>query len=223
MRVYYTDHDPYCCRWLRNLIDAGAHPPGVVDPRDIRDVRPEDLLGFDRHHFSCGIAGWEHALALAGWPDDRPVWTASLPCQPFSSAGKRLGERDERHLWPVFLGLVRQCRPNTLLGEQVASADGYRWVEGVRSDLEEEGYAVGVADLPAAGVGAPHLRNRLFWVAVAGGPRVRDSGRGEDAAIRFARRNRTGRLRGYGNAIVPQVAALFVRAFLEAEADVSSV
>jgi DNA (cytosine-5)-methyltransferase 1 len=174
--TWYGDNDAHCCAWLRELMAAGLIGEGVVDGRDVREVRAEEVGGHARCHFFAGIGGWEYALALAGWPADRPVWTASCPCQPFSTAGKGRGEKDARHLWPVLLGLTGQCRPATIFGEQVASRDGYHWLARVRDDLEAEGYAVGCADLPACGVGAPHIRQRLFWVAVAddrGGPRGR--------------------------------------------------
>jgi hypothetical protein len=64
--------------------------------------------------------------AQAGWPDDEPIWTGSCPCQPFSAAGKGGGFADERHLWPAFHWLIEQCRPELVLGEQVASKDGLR-------------------------------------------------------------------------------------------------
>ncbi len=94
-----------------------------------------------------------------------PVWTGSCPCQPFSCAGKGLGTADERHLWPEFKRLIDQCRPPIVFGEQVASAAGRLWLAGVRTDLERMGYAVGASDICAAGIGAPHIRQRLYWVA----------------------------------------------------------
>src|SRR5262245_19778186 len=165
MNHYYSDNDPHAVRWLRNLIAAGLLPEGVVDGRDVRKVATDEVREYRQCHWFAGIGGWPLALALAGWPADRPVWAASLPCPPFSPAGKRKGVEDERHLWPVFLRLVRECRPPTLFGEQVASADGIEWLAGVQADLEAAGYAVGRAALPAACVGAPHQRLRLFWVA----------------------------------------------------------
>ncbi|MFW9777157.1 DNA cytosine methyltransferase, partial [Brucella melitensis] len=73
------------------------------------DVTPSDLAGFTQCHFFAGVGGWSLALRLAGWPANRAVWTASLPCQPFSTAGKQLGTSDERHLSPTFLKLVKEC------------------------------------------------------------------------------------------------------------------
>lgn len=165
---YYNDNDPYCCEWLRNLIDAGELPAGDVDDRSITDVRPSDLDGYTQCHFFAGVGGWPLALRLAGVPHDATIWTGSCPCQPFSSAGKGGGTDDERHLWPAFRWLVAQRRPPAVFGEQVASKGGRAWLAGVQADLEALGYAVGAADLCAASLGAPHIRQRLFWVADAG-------------------------------------------------------
>jgi DNA (cytosine-5)-methyltransferase 1 len=169
MTAYFNEFDPFVAQWLRNLIAAGHLPAGTVNGRDIREVSAADVGDAAECHFFAGIGGWAYALRLAGWPPARPVWTASLPCQPFSAAGRRRGRADERHLWPVFLRLLRDGRPSVCLGEQVASDDGYRWLARVRDDLEEAGYAVGAADLPAACAGAPHVRQRLFWVVVSDG------------------------------------------------------
>lgn len=242
---YYNEFDPKSAQWLRNLIDAGLIPAGHVDERSITEVTADDVRGYTQCHFFAGIGGWSLALRLAGWPATRSVWTGSCPCQPFSVAGKREGTADERHLWPEFQRLIAQCSPATVFGEQVASKDGRNWLAGVRADLEALGYAVGAADLCAAGVGAPHIRQRLFWVADA------DSTRPQGWAIHAecgdertpwacslgnwiacadgkARRIEPGleplahgiparvvRLRGYGNAIVPQVAAEFISAYLD--------
>ena len=113
-------------------------------------------------------AAGAYALRLAGWPDDRPVWTGSPPCQPLSGAGRRKGHADKRHLWPAFHRLIAQRRPAIVFGEQVAGGDGLEWLAGVRADLEATGYAVGAANLCAAGVRAPHNRPRLYFAADAG-------------------------------------------------------
>lgn len=165
MTAYYNEIDPYAAQWLRNLIDNGHIAPGYVDERSIEDVCPDELSEFTQCHFFAGIGVWSIALRRAGWPDDRPVWTGSCPCQPFSTAGKGDGFTDERHLWPAWFHLVTQCRPSAIYGEQVASKDGLGWLDLVQADLEAAGYAVGAVDLCAAGVGAPHLRQRLWFHA----------------------------------------------------------
>ena len=169
--VYYNDNDPFAAHWLQNLVSAGLLPAGDVDDRSIMEVTPDDLRRYAQCHFFAGIGGWPYALELAGWPSNRPVWTGSCPCQPFSSAGKHQGHADDRHLWPAFFRLIAECRPDCIFGEQVGSKDGREWLAGVRADLETLGYACGGADLPAAGVAAPHIRARLYWVANAGGVR----------------------------------------------------
>jgi DNA (cytosine-5)-methyltransferase 1 len=275
MTAYYNEIDPFAAAWLRELIKAGEIAPGDVDERDIRDVRPDDLAGYAHCHFFAGIGGWSYALRLAGWPDDRPVWTGSCPCQPFSAAGARGGVADERHLWPHWHHLIAQCRPAIIFGEQVASKDGLGWFDLVSADLEGSGYAWGAADLCAAGLGAPHIRQRLYFAAIDEGRMAHADGRdtgseglqrgrqhgrlaqdgpavpspilpGADPLHGFWRGadwivcsdsifrpiepslepladgipSRMGRLRGYGNAIVPQVAAAFIAAFDGALGDV---
>ena len=162
----YNEIDGYAARWLRNLVDAGAIAPGAVETRSIRDLRPEDVRDAIQFHTFAGIGGWSHALRLAGWPDGTPVWTGSCPCQPFSRAGKGAGFADDRHLWPAWFELIRECRPGVVLGEQVAGPAGLAWLDVVFADLEREGYAVGAADLAAASVAAPHLRQRIYFVGV---------------------------------------------------------
>lgn len=181
MSAYYNENDPFAAQWLRNLITAGHIAPGDVDDRSIKDVKADDLKGYGQCHFFAGIGVWSHALRLAGVSDDEPVWTGSCPCQPFSAAGKRGGTADDRHLWPVWYDLIRQRRPSIVFGEQVASKDGLGWFDLVHADLESSGYAVGAADLCAAGVGAPHIRQRLWFVAHAADQRR--NGRGASEAI----------------------------------------
>lgn len=247
MTAYYNEIDPYAAQWLRNLIDAGHIAHGHVDERSIVEVTANDLAGYRQCHFFAGIGGWSYALRLAGWTDDRPVWTGSCPCQPFSVAGKRTGDGDERHLWPEFLRLIAECKPASVFGEQVASAAGRAWLAAVRTDLETVGYAVGGGDLCAAGIGAPQIRQRLFWVAdadytgregterqgepdqarpewaTACGEPVRSDrgpwppGPGEVHAIPVLANGLPGVVggcKGYGNAIVPQVAAEVISAYM---------
>lgn len=248
MSAYYNEIDGYCAQWLRNLIDRGLIADGIVDERSIEDVKPDDLREFTQCHFFAGIGGWSYALRLTGWTDDRPVWTGSCPCQPFSVAGKKRGSADGRHLWPAFFSLIRECRPPSVFGEQVAGAAGLAWLDHVCADLEVEGYAAAAADLPACSTGAPHQRQRLFWVANAQSERgcwretmARQNGEepgrpsqnlcfdawpdgygsgsaipvGDVCSASYGVPGRVGRLRAYGNAIVPQVAAEFIEAFME--------
>ena len=326
--VYYNDNDAACVAWLRELVARGLLPRGNVDWRSIHAVEPKAVRGYAQAHFFAGIGGWPLALDLAGWPRGRPVWTGSCPCQPYSVAGKGAGDDDPRNLWPAWRELILECRPATVFGEQVASAPGREWLTGVRADLEAMGYVVGAADLCAASVGAPHIRQRLWWVADSAASRRRPAGRSGEArtgpealerspglrqvdggvadAVRAGRPQgragtgqgsvagcggvgglgdtdntrlqvhghgrslrceipsrtgspssiegfwnshdrvpcadgkarrvepgveplahgvpgRVGLLRGYGNAIVPQVAAAFVRAFLDAEGDTAQL
>ena len=184
MTAYYNEFDPKAAAWLRELIRCGLIADGLVDERSILDVQPADLAGFTQCHFFAGVGGWSLALRLAGWPDSRPVWTGSPPCQPFSAAGRQLGKDDERHLAPHFASLVAAGRPDTLFGEQVASAavfgkaasrsgksvEGqapleWAWLDDLFERLEAAHYACGASDIPAAGVGAAHIRQRTFFGA----------------------------------------------------------
>ncbi len=188
-RVYYNEISPEKCEWLRQLMKMGLIPEGEIDERSIVEVQPGDLAGYKQCHFFAGVAGWPLSLQHAGVPD-LECWTGSCPCQPFSPAGKKLGTEDERHLWPIWFRLIRECRPQLVLGEQVEEAIAYGWLDLVSSDLETEGYACGAIVLGAHSVGSPHIRQRLYWVADAEGPRIgRDAGvveaeeRGEGIAV----------------------------------------
>lgn len=243
--AYYNEIDPFAAAWLRELIKAGHIADGEVDERSVIDVRPDDLRGFTQCHFFAGIGGWSYALRLAGWPDDRPVWTGSCPCQPFSSAGKGDGGADSRHLWPAWFRLIAECRPPVVFGEQVESAVAHGWLDLVCDDLEGVGYATGAASLPAASVGAPHRRDRLWFVADAERdqqPRP-ESRRGSDRRVGGQQQpvpwdrdwlDALTRFRAVGdglsggvaatdaarNAIVPQVAAAFIESYLDCLAEV---
>ncbi len=284
--AYYNDADPFACAWARELIKAGLVADGEVDERPIQEVQPSDLAGFVQCHFFCGILGWSLALRLAGWPDDRAIWTGSAPCQPFSSAGAQAGGHDPRDLWPAWFKLIAECRPSVLAGEQVSAAVRHGWLDRVCADLEACDYAVGAVIAGAHSVGAFHIRQRLWFVAdddergrevepparrLHGDGSQRDDvdGCGEPGGMVDAERERrrggeswggdagharlpgeahfwsdaiwlpcadgkarpvepgtfplahgvsarVGRLRGYGNAIVPQVAAAFIQAYLDA-------
>lgn len=302
--VLYNEIEPYAADWIGNLVAAGHIAPGDVDTRSIVDLRPSDLAGRIQFHAFAGIAGWSVALRLAGWPDDVPVWTGSCPCQPFSAAGQRKGFDDERHLWPAWFRLIRECRPPVVFGEQVEAAVRLGWLDAVFADLEAEGYACGAVVLGAHSVGAPHIRQRLWFVAHArderregqhallraqaqgwlqrnlsetagrgparslgdaGAPRLSErqrealggEGRREEGRtasepslssspwagpdwlqchdgrarptkpglfpLAHGLSGRVGRLRAYGNAIVPQVAATFISAFMASLAEREAV
>lgn len=239
MTAYYNEIDPYCVDWLRNLVSEGLIAPGVVDSRSIKDVNPADLRGFDQCHFFAGIGGWSYALRLAGWPDEWPVWTGSCPCQPFAAVGKRRGFADERHLWPDWLHRIQKCGPSTILGEQVArGSSAGDWVDAARFGLERMDYAFGGAVLPAVATGAIHIRERFWFVAHAGGSRLslpeceaisgawwREQRRATSQCdwwacepnvgrVAYGVPNRVPQLRALGNAIVPQVAARFIKAVM---------
>ena len=183
MTAYYNEIDPFKAEVLREAIKAGAIAPGDVDERSIADIDPAELVGYTQCHFFAGGGFWSLALRQAGWPDDRPVWTGSCPCPSFSVAGKGEGFNDPRHLWPKWYRLIRECRPPAVFGEQVAAAIGHGWLDLVCGDLEAEGYAIAPAVLGAHSVGAPHIRQRLYFVAKSEGIRrgsgLRDSRTGE--------------------------------------------
>src|ERR1019366_7008968 len=164
-RVYYNEHDPAACEWLRELMKKGMIPEGEIDERSIADVQADDLKRYAQCHFFAGIGGWPLALRLAG-AQDLECWTGSCPCQPFSAAGKKRGTEDERHLWPQFRRLIAERRPQLVVGEQVEAAVAHGWLDLVSSDLEEQGYAVGSVVMGAHSVSAPHLRQRLYWGGV---------------------------------------------------------
>ena len=170
MSVYYNEFDPFAAQWLRELIKCGFIADGVVDERSITEVKADDLKEFTQCHFFAGIGGWSYALRLAGVSDDARLWTGSCPCQAFSVAGKQKGFDDERHLWPVFSKLIDKCKPSIVFGEQVETAIKHGWLDLVQDDLESYGYACASAVLPAACVGAPHIRHRLYWVGALPNP-----------------------------------------------------
>nr|WP_167256031.1 DNA cytosine methyltransferase [Dyella sp. SG562] len=144
-------------------MDAGHIPTGDIDTRSIDEVLPYELAGYTQCHFFAGLGGWPFALALAGWPVDRPVWTGSCPCQPFSAAGKRAGFADQRHLWPSWQHLIAQRLPPVIFGEQVASATD--WLGLVFGDMEAMDYAMAAKPIEAASAGADHFRDRYWIVA----------------------------------------------------------
>ena len=186
MSAYYNEINPSAAHVLRHLIAEGIIAPGDVDTRSIKEVQPDDIRGYTQCHFFAGGGLWSVAARLAGWPDERPLWTGSCPCQGESVAGKRLGAADPRHLWPDFFRLIRAARPSVVVGEQVAAAAGTHWLDGVAADLEGENYAFRAVDIPACAVDAPHIRQRLYWCALDN--RQRDGQREQNATVRAGRK-----------------------------------
>jgi len=164
IKAFYNEIDQYCCDWLSNLMDAGEITPGKIDNRPIQELTPDDLIGYDRCHFFAGLGGWEQALKLANW-GSRFVWTGSCPCQDYSTAGKLARQSGERHLWPDWFRLIRECRPPIIFGEQVASAIAAGWLDDIAHDLEAEKIAIASAVLPACAAGGFHRRDRIWFVA----------------------------------------------------------
>jgi DNA (cytosine-5)-methyltransferase 1 len=193
MAAYYNEHDPFAAAWLRELIKAGVIANGEVDERDIQSVTPDDVRGFVQCHWFAGIGGWSYALRLAGWDDDRPVWTGSCPCQGYSAAGKQKGATDPRNLWPEWFRIIRECRPVAVFGEQVENASGHGWIDAVSTDLERETYTVGSLVLGAHSLSAPHRRQRIWFVADAQFIRCRGRGIGNRDHAENYRENATKR------------------------------
>lgn len=267
---YYNEWHKPTANWLRELVKRGLIPDGYVDDRSIVDVKPSDLEGYTQCHFFAGIGGWSRALQLANIPSKVKLWTGSPPCQPFSQAGKQKGKFDERHLAPVFLKLIEECKPPFVFGEQVEDAIEDGWLDDLQNVLEGQGYGFGATVLPSGVVGSPHKRERLYFGAVGSmvdsysneywntftrsdgetsiatiGNREKEPESGEfmgtgenvlrawDSGREYLCRDGKRRLiepsipllvngipgdvdriRGFGNAIVPQLAAEFIQAFM---------
>lgn len=203
--VAFCEIEPYCQKVLRK------HWPDVPIYPDVRELHGHDIGPVD-------------------------VITAGYPCQPFSTAGKRGGENDDRHLWPEVYRLVREIRPQYALLENVAGHITMG-LDKVLSDMEKAGYAWEPFVIPACAIGAWHRRDRIWIVAYTEYMRcnariTRNSATKKDAGGEhwiFANRhhwwtpepdvgrvanglpNRVDRLRGLGNAIVPQVAYEIMR------------
>lgn len=138
--IAWSEWDPFCQKVL------SYHFPEAKGYGDIKEA------DFTQYRGQCDIL------------------TGGFPCQPYSVAGKRLGKEDERHLWPEMLRVIREVQPRWIVGENVRGL--LSWNEGVVfeevcSDLESEGYEVQAFIIPAAGVGAPHRRERVWIVANA--------------------------------------------------------
>lgn len=145
-----------------------------------------EWMGWE-NKFHCDINPFSRKLCSFYWPQaqsyddikttDFRIWRGKIdvlsggfPCQPFSTAGKRMGKEDERHLWPYMLQAIRDIRPTYVVGENVRGL--LNWSDGlvleeVYADLEGEGYEVETFVLPAVGINAPHRRDRVWIIAHA--------------------------------------------------------
>ena len=146
--VAFCDNDKYS----KLIIDK--HWKGKKVYEDVREITKEKLI-------ADGIE----------LPD---VITGGFPCQPFSVAGKQKGTSDDRHLWPEMFRIIKALKPRIVVGENVRGIvniqDGMVF-ETVCTNLEDEGYEVQAFNIPAAGVGAPHRRERIWIIATLGDPK----------------------------------------------------
>ena len=136
--VFHCEYDPFCQKVLKH------HFPNSKLYKDVRKFDATNYLG------------------------RVDILTGGFPCQPFSSAGKRKGTEDERHLWPEMLRVIREVSPKYVVGENVRGLlnwSGGLVFEEVCADLEAEGYEVTPYLLPACGKNAPHRRDRIWFVA----------------------------------------------------------
>ncbi|WP_188433549.1 DNA cytosine methyltransferase [Kroppenstedtia guangzhouensis] len=138
----FCEIEPYCQQVL------SRHWPGVPIYTDVHGITRECLE-------EDGVMDDDRTIDIV---------LGGYPCQPFSSAGKRKGETDDRHLWPEMFRIIQETRPNWVVGENVAGHITLG-IDSVLADLEGEGYTCRAFLLPAASVGAPHKRERVFIVA----------------------------------------------------------
>jgi DNA (cytosine-5)-methyltransferase 1 len=123
------------------------------------------------------------------------ILTGGFPCQPYSSAGKRKGKDDERHLWPQMLRAIREISPRFVVGENVRGLtnwNGGMVFEEVCAELEAIGYQVAPIIIPACGVGAPHRRERVWFVAYSYGADTRNDNGANNREEKEIRRENQG-------------------------------
>lgn len=201
--VAFCEIEPYCQKVLHK------HWPDVPIYPDIKQLRGEDIGSVD---IVCG----------------------GFPCQPFSSAGKRKGKEDDRYLWPEMLRVIKELRPTWVLGENVANFVNMALDETI-TNLENEAYETRAFIIPACAIDAPHQRKRVFIVAhsksstehneiIWEGNHLCNSkeivwGGFNSSGARVADgiSNRVDRLKGLGNAIVPQVVYPILQGIVDIE------
>jgi len=151
--LWDVEIDPYCQKVLRKNF------PDTEIFSDVKEVGKNNLSPVD-------------------------IISGGFPCQPWSVAGKQGGTADDRNLWPEMLRVIRELRPRWVVAENVPNLDTMGYLDVAIDDLESIGYEVRPIEIPAAGVGAPHLRRRIWIVAYAQQTRWRSSAKGRDVANR---------------------------------------
>ena len=176
MTAFYNEIDPYCCDVLRARIADGSLPEGDVDDRDIRTVTAHELRAYDQVHLFAGIGGIPLGLRHAGF--DGPILTGGFPCVDLSFAGRGAGlYADRSGLFWEMLAAIRLVRPPLILIENVAALLA-RGLDVVLGALASIGYDATWHCVPAAHVGAPHIRDRI-WILAHPGREHHERGRGE--------------------------------------------
>ena len=203
--IVFCEKDKYCRRVLRR------HWPDVTTVEDIHEFDGAQYAG---------------STLLTGGP----------PCQPFSRAGKRRGSFDHRHLWPQMFRIISEARPSWIIAENVTGIISVE-LDRMLADLESQGYQTLTLNIPACAVDAPHQRQRIWIVANANSSGFKKQWWSRPAQEKYHSvecpcrwtaepgvgrvahgiPNRVDRIRGLGNAVVPQVAHQIIRhiAYLE--------
>jgi DNA (cytosine-5)-methyltransferase 1 len=204
--VAFSEIDPYCCKVLEKNF------PGVKNYGDIRNVKEKDV-----------------------W-----LLTGGFPCQPFSISGKRRGKEDDRYLWPEMFGVIREAKPTWIICENVLNFVNMEFEQTI-TDLESENYETQTFIVPAVSLDAPHQRKRVWIVAYSNGEGLEGwkehwknksewfSGKGSESnttnwnpepelgRVANGISNRMDRLKGLGNAIVPQIAKVIIETIKNVE------
>ena len=238
--IFYNEYAREPAQWIRELIKMGLVANGQVDEKSIIEVEANELAGYGRCHFFAGIAGWEYALQLAGVPNDFECWTGSCPCQSFSTAdlhrvrlqsrgagtGREAGQLSGPYLCCEDSGMgdtEHHGHDNGAVRRKTGtSEDKRRLLESERPstpwDNPDWVYCRDGAWRPiGAGINPTVRTVKSAPIGLANGSSsgMVQSGDQGPCDIKNTQESRRMRLHGYGNAIVPRVAAGFIRTFLE--------
>ena len=164
---------------------------------------PDALHHDDVHTFTKKLLDEK----IKGWNSKDVILSGGFPCQPYSNAGKRKGNKDERHLFPEMLRIIREVRPRWIVGENVRGLvdwNGGLVFDEIHFDLENLGYEIQSFVLPACSKDAPHRRDRIWIVAHTNDTNTGSDNRGNKGTAKEIRREKTGNvlgtLRNVGNA-----------------------